>query len=357
MKIFEFNLGRAIAVILLILVLVLAITCSKPFEPQPPRDYPFYIANIYPSSELFIFHPATNKLDSVSIPWYPYPGITVSADGKLLYIAQGTSVAVLETDSFSLVTELMYPQDYPVVVSPDNKLIAITGDDSLVILRTSDYTVFFSDTSEAAHGVFSDDSRSFYCSSRISQDSSYLVFKVDLSDTLFPVTRKGFVGRSVVHILPSPDESKLFLYSVVASWVSAFEVYDVANDSIIFSHLLSPGAGSIAMTPDGNYVFYTWPGRTATDPPADFSFFIFDVAANDIDTIIKDPEFFSDSTWFGYPKLVSTSPDGKWLGIVGGQHINISFYTFDIVRKELKYRRGPGGSLLELSNLTVQGQK
>ena len=331
---------------------VIVITCDKPFEPVEPKDYPFYTANLNPTSQLFVFHPISNKVDSVEIPGYAYPGLTVSADGKLLYIAQGTSVVVVETDSFNYVTELMYPQEYPVEVSPDNRLIALTGDD-LYVLRTSDYSLVFSDTSETIYGNFSSDSRDFYCSSRISQDSAYLVYNVDLSDSLFPITRKSFAGRSVVHVVPSIDETKWFLYSNVALWTSAFEVYDAINDTIIFTDILVPGSGSIAMTPDGRYVFYTSPGGTGTDPPPDNSFTIFDVGANQIDTIIKDRDFFSDSGWVRPPSIVSVSPDGKWLGMLGGQGIYGSFYLYDIEKKKLVYRKVSGTRLYEFVSLSV----
>lgn len=331
---------------------LLGFSCGKSVKPVEPPDYRFYLANVIPS-ELFIFHPMTEKLDSVSIPWLLYPGITASADGKLLYIAQGTSVAVVETDSFSLVTELAYPHEYPVVVSPDDRFIALTGD-TLFILRTSDYSLVFSDPIQTAHGRFSTDSKSFYCSSRISQDSSNLVYKVDLSDNLFSVTRKGFPGRGIVHVFPSVDESKWFLYSNVATWTSTFDVYDVAADSIIFTHVLVPGKGSIAATPDGKYVFYTSPGNTATNPPPDYSFTIFDVNANKIDTVIKDIDFFSDSTWFGAPTSMSVSADGKWLGILGGQMSNVAFYLYDIENKKLTYRKAPRPKIYEFTGITTQ---
>ena len=332
---------------------LLGFSCGKSVEPVEPTDFQFYIANVYPSSELFTFHPTTNKIDSISIPWFPERGITASADGKLLYIAQGTSVAVVETDSFSLVTELVYWHEYPVVVSPDNQFIALTGD-TLFILRTSDYSLVFSEAIQTAHGRFSSDSKSFYCSSQISPDSFHLVHKVDLSDNLFSVTRKAFPGRVIVHVVPSVDDSKWFLYSNVALWTSAFDVYDVIRDSIIFTHILVPGSGSIATTPDGRYVFYTSPGNTATNPPPDFSFTIFDVNANDIDTVIKDPDFFSDSTWFGAPTSMSVSADGKWLGILGGQMSNVAFYLYDIDNRKLTYRKAPRPKIYEFTGITTQ---
>lgn len=334
---------------------LMGFSCGKSVKPVEPTDYRFYLVNLIPS-ELFIFHPTTKKLDSVSIPWFPYPGITSSADGKLLYIAQGTSVAVVETDSFSLVTELAYPQEYPVVVSPDDRFIALTGD-FLFILRTSDYSLVFADTIQSINGRFSSDSKSFFCASRISPDSSNLVYKVDLSDNLFSVTRKAFPGRGIVHVVPSVDNSKWFLYSNVALWTSAFDVYDVIRDSIIFTHILVPGSGSIATTPDGRYAFYTSPGNTGTTPPPDYSFTIFDVSANKIDTIIKEPEFFSDSTWFGPPTIMTVSPDSRWLGILGGRMINVAFYIYDIDKKKLIYRKGPSLRFHEIINITVQKKK
>ncbi len=358
MKNLNFILVKRLATAVASCAIVLLIGCDndKPTGSVKPKEYPFYISNTYPR-ELQIFHPTTHKIDSISIPWDPYPGVTVSADGQRLYIAQGNSVVVVDADSLTLVTELFYLPEQPVIVSPDNRLIAITGND-LSILRTVDYSLVFSDSAVTGNGSFTSDSKNFYYSSRTSMDTGYFMNKVNLSDSLFPVTRKAIPGNGVGQVVPSVDETKWFLYRSVALWTYAFEVYDVINDSIIFREILAPGAGSIAISPDGKFAFYTNPGSNAIVlPQPDYSFTIFDIYTNSIDTVIKAPEYFSDTGWGGPPNLLSVSPDGKTLGILGGNLANIAFYVFDIERKELIFRSIPDSQVSAFINISVQSMK
>ena len=313
--------------------------CDKPFEPVQFKNYPFYISAVNPS-QVFVFYPATKKLDSIGIPWTPGLGVTPSADGKILYIPQGSSVLVVDADSFTVMTQLLYSPLYPVVVSPDDQYLAIAGYD-LYIIRTSDYSLVFRDTAELLYseGSFSSDSKSFYCASTASQGSNFVVSRVDLSDSLFQVTRTPFADGSVNQVISSIDDTKWFLYLAVGLWTYAFEVYDAVQDSIIFRDILVPGAGKMTSSPNGKYVFYTNPGRSATDPPSDLSFKIFDVEANMVEAIVSDTNFFCFGTGCAAPKFLAVTPDSRWLGVLGGDAFQIpAFYLYDVHKRELVYR-------------------
>ena len=338
---------------------------DKGTEPKPPEpvDYPVYFSEPGFTPQLFVFHPETRQVDSVDIPWETRNGVTVSADGKLLYLAQTFSVLVVDTDSLSSITdslsfiaELPYDSDDPVAVSPDNQLVAITGDD-LTILRTSDYSVLFSDTDRTLNGQFSTDSKSFYCAAGWSSQTPGLVYKVDLSDSLFPVTRRLFADGGVTHVIPSLDDSKWFLSLRVRTWTSAFEVYDVATDSIIFREILVPGSGQIAITPDGKRIFYNNPGRSGTDPPAPPGFTIFDVEANKVDRLVEDLDFFSGSTWVAHPNAMAVTPDGRWLSILGGSLALRVLYLYDINSGQLVFREPWGGNSHAFRNISIQSAK
>ena len=315
---------------------LMGFSCGKPTEPVEPKDYPFYITDAT-SDQLFILHPTTQKLDSISLPWEA--SVTVSADGRLFYVTLGTSVLVINKKSFSVITELLYPHG-AVSISPDNQYLALTGND-LYILRTSDYSLIFSDTSQFLYwrGHFASDSKAFYCVAQSSPDSSTSVFKVDLSDTSNKIIKKTFDSRNVLQVIPSVDKSKWFLYLHVGLWTYSFEVYDVTCDSIIFSDILIPGGGTMASSPNGKYVFYTNPGRTATDPPSDLSLRVFDVEANSIDVIVADTNFFCFGGGCAPPKYLAVTPDSRWLGILGGDLFQIPvFYLYDIHKRELILR-------------------
>ena len=222
---------------------LMGFSCDKSVEPVEPTDYPFYISATNPN-QIFTFHPQTKKLDSTAVPWNA--SVTVSADGKLLYVALGTSVLVVDAKTFTEIAEIPYPHR-AIAVSPDNKYLALTGDD-LFILRTSDYSLIFSDSAGILYGSvsFSVDSRTLYCAVRIDVGSSHVVLKVALNDSTFQKSWYSFTGGSVVQVLPSIDETKLFLYLAVGLWTYAFEVYDILEDSVIFRDFLVPGGGGMA---------------------------------------------------------------------------------------------------------------
>ena len=317
---------KLIALAIVFVAVVILITCDKPFEPVKPIDYPFYLTDDA-NNQLFVFHPISNKLDSMNVPWNVDAAITVSADGKLLYVALGTSVLVVETDSLTTVNQLFYQHSRPISVSPNNKLIAILGG-TLYILRTSDYAVVYTDTTEYSYadGNFSSDSKNFYCTSRLSPGANDLVYKVDLSESPFPITRKEFAYGAVTEVIPSVDQSKWFLYLAVGLWTYSFEVYDVNLDSIIFRDILVPGAGFHAATPDGKYVFYTSPGRSGEIAP-DPSFKVYDVEMNAIDATFTDSAYFCSGQVCVAPRNLSISPNSRWLAIIGGDALLRTEFT------------------------------
>jgi len=192
--------------------------------------------------------------------------MTASSDGTILYVvAKNDTIMVFDLDTKTIITELPYEAKGGVAVSPNGQLVAILGDD-LYILNTSDYSVVFHDTNRVSSGIFSSDSRSFYCAADETGTGSYYAYKVDLDDD-FLVTRKGFAGGNTIGVIPSYDEERWFVYLYGAGFRSFFKVYDVETDSIIFSEFITPGAGYMALTPDGKYLFYTNPGTLLFGPP------------------------------------------------------------------------------------------
>ena len=287
--------------------------------------------------------------------------VTVSADGKLLYVALGSSVLVVDSDSLTTVDEIFYPHTRPVAVSSDNKLLAIFGSE-LYILNTSDYSLVFSDTGEYEYksGVFSSDSKAFYCASTPNTSTDYGVLRVDMSDSLYPITKRNFSSGTVTQVIPSLDESKWFLYLAVGLSTYSFEVYDNGLDTIVFTDVLIPGAGYTDNTSDGKYVFYTNPGRTGTDPPTDYSIKIYNVSTNEIEAVIADTSYFVFGQVPGPPKRLAVTPDNRWLGILGGQMFLTNFYLYDICNEKLVYRKGPDTILFKLNDyrsMSIQNMK
>ncbi|MFH1688476.1 MAG: hypothetical protein ABIE70_13270 [bacterium] len=279
---------------------------TQPPPPEPEEDYRVWFINVANSHMVYTYQPSLGDIDSTEIPW-SIGGLTASADGSKLYISGEQSVTVIDSDSHELVAELPYDPRRSVAVSPDGRYVAIPGD-SLWILRTSDYTLVYLDTLETGAGRFSADSRHYYT-------VASHVRKYGPLDGSIQVTTKIFDQTAITQVIPTPDEAKWLMYarlSPMYTW--AFIVYEPASDSVIFMEILQPGAGYVAMTPDGHYAFYGNPGTISFGPSPTMDFRVFDVQSNAIDCIVST-EVVVDSMpveWFAVGEMVVT-PDGKWL--------------------------------------------
>jgi hypothetical protein len=309
---------------------------DKPTEPRPSAqtDYPVYLYN-NSSSTLWVFHPTTREFDSAIIPFDDViRDVTVSADGELLYFSQGDRVFVYTADSLRLVTVLPYSAWRGTAVSPDDYLLAIMGDDSYIV-RTTDWSVVFSDTLSLHDGVFSSDSRTLYAGEINDVSAFYWVKPLEQNPEL---QRKGFYG-SVVQVEPTPREDRLIfkLYRHLLS-------YDMVGDSILYDVFFLPGQGRLALTPNGRYAFFSNPSTQHMEPGTT-DLFVFDVRANSIcDTIhIKD---ILDSLGIytpGVGRMVVT-PDNRWLVAVGASGWTSLLILYDLSRREAVYLRDFGAN-------------
>jgi DNA-binding beta-propeller fold protein YncE len=276
-------------------------------KPVPAKDYTvyFYDAIHNEGNWYFTYHPISNSIDSVWLPYESYP--VISADGKEMYIWNQVDdmIDVLELDSFTLIDQLPYRA--PEAVSPDNRLMAVHGE-GLHILRTSDYSVLFSDTSLGG-GVFSSNGQTFY-----GLPTAGGILRIDLTDSLFPTTRFSLPFGAVRHIRPSKDETRLFLYLHRGGFNSYFAVYDIASDSLIFTEYLWPGFGKLEITPDGRYVFYTNPGTMLGSTPGTPWITVYDVGKNEIHKRISTAGLLDEPDQYGMPlDEICITPDGRWL--------------------------------------------
>ncbi len=300
---------------------LLGFSCDKPTEPVPVKDYVFYFNDASYFDRYFRYHSATKRVDTLNIPYNSRAGFAVSADGSRLYLSDGIKTVVMTSDSFQVIAEIPYGGG--VSVSPDNRFVAIVGI-GIVMLSTKDYSLVFSDSIPVMRGKFSRDSRTFYCI------SSPNVIKVDIGNSTFDLTAKFFAGAALRWIIPSVDENKWILYRQFQTFGYLFEVYDVAQDSIVYQELLSPGAGDIEVTPDGRYVFYTNPGTLLFGPPPG-PLAVFDIERNSVIDTILTP---SPVNGFMVPRNLCITPDGRKLVVIGARGYG-EFSVIDVRKLEV----------------------
>ena len=339
---------------IIILLLTIACTCGSPTEPLPvvEKEYPIYYFNRANSkgSYLFTYYPNTQNVDSTIIQWDP-DALSVSSDGKLLYLTLSTSIVIIESETKSFVTELHYTTTDVIVSSPDNRMIAILGD-TLRILRASDYQIIYSDSGLTYSGIFSNDSKEFYCGYR-DTSSFYIVYKLDIANEQFSKSTKQILDRGIVSVKPTLDKSKWLLHDSYG-----FEVYDVAQDSIVFQDRLLNGYGNTALTKDGKKVFCTDPGRPGNPSTVDPIIKVYDVENYRIDKILDSLLLFSDdSSWLSNPKDLVITPDNKYVAVLGGATNYNVFFLFDVNTYELVDRINYLSNQYTLTNLGVQNTK
>ena len=284
---------------IILAALCLTACCDKPIEPRPVKDYVFYFNDASYSDRYYRYHTASRKVDSLTIPYDSRTSLAVSADGTRLYLSDGMKTVVVSADSLDVITEI--PYQGRVAVSPDNQLVAILGPE-IQILKASDYSMLFYDTSAASRGRFSQSSKKLYCVGGPG------VITIDLLDHPYLTTRKGFPGI-VLQVIPSLDDDKWFLYRKVYTFDYFFEVYDVQRDSVVFSEYLTPGHGEIEITPDGRYAFYTNPGRIIGFEGVPF-ITVFDIEKNQVIDTIFTPSPVNN---YMVPQNLAITPDGSKL--------------------------------------------
>ncbi len=298
--------------------------------PRADIDYVVYFYSMSGDRGMYKYYPLTQELDSADLHYEVtgydhFKSLSVSADGELLYMPFESSVVVFDSDSLYPVAELPYKTRYPVEVSPDGSYIAVFGN-GVWILNTTDYSVYYHDTTNAIMGVFSADGMRLYAHGSESQPpfTAYL-YVLDLSGAV-PVSEKRNSPGYPYRLLPTSDESKY----LVVDGLGGFKIYDVASDSIVLSHHMVGEGGRIALTPDDRFAFYGSPATVLPPDPGTSAFAVIDVQNNLVDEVI-DTRFVIDSItpdWFGVGSLAVT-PDGRYLVMLDAPMAN-ELLLFDI---------------------------
>jgi hypothetical protein len=273
----------------------------------------------------YAYHPLNGALDSFQLSRQCAWGLTASANGKLLYVSGYSTTNVFDMETHSLVRD--FPQKATVAVSPDKGLIALQGYPTLKLMSAENYSILYEDTMHTWGGVFTPDSKRFYCCAEhldslghfagdshvevIDIGGGYQVTAIDLPD------ESEYFDDPVYRLQPSPDESRLYMLRGPGH-VEYFEVLDIASGLDVFKDPTPPGGGQIVTSNDGRYVICTIPESLLDEgdgEPVEFN--VYDVESSFAASKFSTADCPSlDSAITPFCGLAKT-PDGKWL-LVGG---------------------------------------
>lgn len=288
-----------------------------PIGPVIPKTYSFYGLDLN-GHTFYRFHPESGKLDTVAnqLPDNSSPSPDVSANGRYFYLHFAESTGVYSADSMQFVRQLPYGS-VEAVSSLDGRYIALLNSSrlGLRILRLPDYQLVYSDdTIYASRGVFSSDSRTFYCVAYATPRSEIFRLRLSPGAEAVRLTVPSLPG-SLTQVVPSWDEKLWFLYSTWSSFGCSFGVYDVGKDSLRYLTSISPGHGWMAASPDGTHVFFTNPGTLLYPPqPPSSAFFDYNVGTNTVTEISTRGWADQPDTGDDFPiGPIALSPDGQTL--------------------------------------------
>jgi len=354
---FRYLIHRTAIIFAVMIAIALALSCTdddKGTQPVEPTEYYAYFSDIQARNKYFRYNTSTMEIDTFSLPYDSYyDGFGISPDGKTMYLHPDDGIVEVSLDSFVVVTEhpIVLPKGnvtlggHEVVVSPNNRYLAVLNW-NLHIINLTDFSIVYSDTSTYfKSGWFSDDSKSFFCAAQGEDRNEAL--EIVFGDSVL-VKKHRFDGGSVQHIMTSPDNRLWFLLLYAGYGIDDFQVYDREADSIIFGRAMCPGNGYLQITPYGQYVIYSHPGSAFGFCPPYQYLTIFDVTSNTIDREV--------ATWAD--SLMAASAIGElWITPDGGRLVGISrattmgghVFQYNLRSHQVEARFwGPGRMLISL---------
>lgn len=290
---------------------------TKPNEVRLPK---FYFRDIGNPNQIHVYDVRTDSLRTLLVPdgvFGPSAGYGPMAGSSCLrrlylgdYRGGLANTGVYDLDLDSLIDIKPIPSYYGIAVSPDDRLLALCGD-SLLVVKTSDFSVVFHDSARAARPVFSRNSRTLYA---VEGRNLQYAFIIRFGDSI--ACERHTFPTPIWRILPSPDEKRWFVYSVLGANTQGVGVYDPATDSLLEGTTTSPGRGDMEWTPDGKRLIYDSPGGYVVQGPVPFAFFFADLSTGfQVSTVNTSPlTDQDDSTFDGFrPSEMALSRDGQYL--------------------------------------------
>lgn len=336
----EFTMFQQKRVIFLIFSLLIILSLfwgcdDNPLSPEnePEKDYIMYMFETdHAGGHYYMgYHPVSGVIDTFTAEDSPHWTMKVSADGRYMFVAAEDYVAKVDLKTKSTIATLPN-RAYGMFVSPNNKYLALLTVPGIMVVRVSDLKVLYEDMElDFYNCTFSSDGNKIYGCVRPTYN---IVTILDLENNFSKSAIELPQGLATALVVPSIDESKLFLITYYDMWFNHFEVYDRALDSVIFREWIWNGYNYIELSPDGKYVFYT-EGGNEFDVNGSNYFTIYDIERNRIKMKVStvgvedgiNPEFMVLGQ-------MAITPDGKWL-VIGESIDCAAFIRFNMTTMQI----------------------
>jgi YVTN family beta-propeller protein len=272
--------------------------CSYAFMASPVSAAPFaYVANYF-SSDVSVIDTATNTVVVQSIPvgYLPHE-LAITPDGKWVYVANFSSLSVIETNTNTVVASIpvgAYPMD--VVITPDGKRAYVTNSDIdgvVSVIDTITNTVVTTipvGAYPAGVAITPDGKRAYVTFGVIDGVVSVIDTITNTVVTTIPV------GAYPENVVITPDGKRAYVIfgdiDVVAS------VIDTATNTVVTTIPVGPNkryTTKLSMTPDGKRIYVTGTSKDIS---------VIDTTTNTVVMTIP---------WKGNYADIAITPDGKWV--------------------------------------------
>ncbi len=290
---------------------------TKPTEPRLPK---FYINGAANWNQIYVYDLKTDSFSTLVLPLGPLGGQAIfgslagSSRRHCLYLGDHSRTGVYDLDLDSLIDVRPLGSFYGIAVSPDDRFLALCGD-SLMVVRSSDFSVVFHDSARGARPVFSRDSHTLYA---VEGRTGAFAFIVRFQGDSVTCQKHSFPSP-IWRIRPSNDNKLWFLYVNLGNYQFGVGAYDPAKDSLVARTTTSPGLGDLECTPDGQNLIYSSPGGSLVSGPVSSAFYFVDLKDGYQVTQVSPDGLLdqADSTFRGFrPAEMAMSSDGHYLASV-----------------------------------------
>lgn len=311
------------------------------------EEYSVYFYDQSGSQLIYRYNPESQKVDSIDIaPYDPMFGVEVLADGKQLLLLDDNSITILETDSFTFVTELPYSYSGHVSISSNNDLIAIYTD-SLLILNRNDFSVVRSYQIAGSGGKFSTDSKFLYLRTSSNDANPNKLIRLNLENASELYDEIDLDNYSVLNFRLSPVSDDIYMMMNINPLL---QFYSIGLDSITYSLDLRGSFGNLEITSDGSKLFYSTAGNPFFWETPSMSFGVMDLVNKQVMREFPYDMFVDSNNILGFlGYYMAVTPDDKYL-VLSDKEYAFQLMTYDIEKDSIiDYKTFPNAYISYLS--------